>query len=366
MRFPAIKLISLNKGISKLLILAIAIGQWCCQNKDKQTASPTVEFSSVYQVDTLRGEAILDGFSFVNPWQVEIFDSLLVVIDKNNTKGGILIFDLNTRDFLTAIGKTGQGPGEFLGLKKIEVNDKGIWAFDVTLRTLTRFDLNKVLSEKCQDPDLREEVNPGITNLALLNDSLFVASYYVASKRFSVNTFGSGEPLKVFGDYPPLDNIYGLDSIRFKYGVVANLLQSKMLYNAKHDAIVLSYFFTALIQIIDMERGIVEHSLYGPDKTFPPEYEMTGDGRSVLAGNAKEGYLDISLTDNYIYALYSGKTDHLDITSNQIFQFDWNGKPIRKFIVDHNLIAFVVDEKDEKIYGIDFSDNPLIEFELPE
>lgn len=45
-------------------------------------------------------------------------------------------------------------------------------------------------------------------------------------------------------------------------------------------------------------------------------------------------------------------TDGFDATySNEIYVFDWDGNPVKKYIIDHRSRNFWVDENDQAIYA---------------
>jgi len=356
----------MHKILFSFLIVCGSFVSSCKEGTDKISSSKFVEFTSFNQEIPLEGKAINTNIELTNPWRLFLNDSLLIITDKQN-KDGILIFLDISDDFkyLGAVGREGQGPGEFLGLKKVAGNGAYLWVFDVVTRAISRINIDSALQINEYVPPIKYLLDQQVTNISVFNDSSFAVGYYAKKHRFSLIN-NRGDVLYSFLNYPELENKYGIDSITFSYGVKANLYQAKMLYNSKRKSLVLSYYFTGLIQIIDPQNGVFTKHLIGPDNNFPPQYVLSSDGRSFLDKDAKDGYIDLCLTDNYIYALYSGKTDRLDITSNQVFQFDWKGNPIRKYMLDHALVGFAVDEKNNKIYGIDFSDNPLIEFDLPE
>ena len=162
------------------------------------------------------------------------------------------------------------------------------------------------------------------------------------------------EKLHSFLNYLELPNTYRVDYWNFQFDVRANIYQVKLAFNEKRRLIALSYFNTALLQIVDYLNGENVLNVQGPDDSFPPKYVLGSSGRSALSKEGKFGYLDLFVTDDYIFGLYSGKTDQWDITANQILQLDWEGKLVRKYILNHDIITFVIDEENNKLYGIDF------------
>ena len=62
--------------------------------------------------ETLLGEDIKD---------IEILDDTLIILSGDFNKGVIHLFDINGR-FIRKIDKTGRGPGEYLNIRKIDID----------------------------------------------------------------------------------------------------------------------------------------------------------------------------------------------------------------------------------------------------
>jgi hypothetical protein len=111
-------------------------------------------------------------------------------------------------------------------------------------------------------------------------------------------------------------------------------------------------------------------------------YGSNGEPRfQVINGEAFPdgimGYFDIQMTENYIYALFSGKTLK-EIQKNAmagklnerggryIHVFNLQGKPICNYILDRAVCGIDVHESEQKIYAVDAnSDEPVVVFHLP-
>lgn len=71
-------------------------------------------------------------------------------------------------------------------------------------------------------------------------------------------------------------------------------------------------------------------------------------------GNIMQNYRMIKSTNQFIYALYIGKTSKelspgLNDFSNIIHVWDWNGQPIAQLILDNDIFSFDVSEDDKYI-----------------
>ena len=64
-----------------------------------------------------------------------------------------------------------------------------------------------------------------------------------------------------------------------------------------------------------------------------------------------------SISDSYIYALYSPKPHRMheegkETRNSEIWAFDWEGESIRKILADTQIECFCVDEADTTFYCV--------------
>ena len=94
-----------------------------------------------------------------------------------------------------------------------------------------------------------------------------------------------------------------------------------------------------------------EDFLYGMHYVFSPYY-----------------FMDVCLTDDYVYALYSGKQrdDELEACqSNLIRVYDWDGTLVKKLQLDIDVQQIAVTKDNRKVYAIaDLPDPVLVIFKL--
>lgn len=122
--------------------------------------------------------------------------------------------------------------------------------------------------------------------------------------------------------------------------------------------------FTSLnryMLIAEYKNGEIKE-IASPYKMYP-QYTLEEDGRNIRRN--KECYLGarkVYPTANHIYILMNdmtvddsrnGKLTDGYSTSycNEIYVFDWEGKPVRKYLLDHRVQNIWVDENDEAIYA---------------
>lgn len=66
------------------------------------------------------------------------------------------------------------------------------------------------------------------------------------------------------------------------------------------------------------------------------------------------GYIDVCVTNDYIYALYSGGTffDRQSSYSNIVRVFTWAGEYLKDYILDKKVRTLTFDESNQTFYGI--------------
>ena len=332
-----------------------------CLQKDNEKQYQEIHFSRLSDTRMVTGRPVHLKTDLINPTHIGVIDSLLVILDIPNKVGSILLFNLNNDfSFLGATGKEGQGPGEYIGLTKIVTHGKFLYAFDITMSTITKISIDSVLSNPGYVPNERLRFSrPKIHNLAVIDTNNLIVGFYRENPRLrQVNQ--RGDSLHSFYNYLHLPNTYRVPEQSFLGNVRGNLLQIRLAYNKRNQLLAASYYNTAKIDLIDVKTRQVKKRIYGPDDTFPPQYVLTESGRSALKEDSKHSYLDLKFKKNNLYALYSGKTYKEGlIQGDQLFVFDNEGTPIKKLSINPGLFSFAVDEERKKIYGVNFYDSPL-------
>jgi hypothetical protein len=104
---------------------------------------------------------------------------------------------------------------------------------------------------------------------------------------------------------------------------------------------------------------------------YPVSVTHYKNQRQPIALNAdnKVGFCEIACDNNYIYALYSGRTHQetpdMHYHCNHLLVYDWQGNPVKRFYLEKALFAMGYDEKRQVIYGITYDpEGCLVEYNL--
>ncbi|MBN2833333.1 MAG: hypothetical protein JXR48_00045 [Candidatus Delongbacteria bacterium] len=110
------------------------------------------------------------------------------------------------------------------------------------------------------------------------------------------------------------------------------------------------YGFFPILKIHSSDGELIKEVRYLNNQSFPDA--LVDDNPSEEKRRSLERcYAKIEVTDNYIYALYSGRKSGdvqsgLNDISNVIHVWDWNGNPIKKIILNRDLFSFCVAKDD--------------------
>jgi len=356
------------------LIFLFTIFHWGCNgNYNSIQGYPEgtkKHFSKFSERIKLQGNEINVGIDFLYPVSIDIYDTLMIIFDPKLDNSLLNFFSIEDYRYLGSIGKKGNGPGEFIGLDYIDyLNENGnILAFDLTRNSITSINIDSALSFKNYIPSTKlTTYNPKLFDFRQISDTTFITSFYGEDPRLFLLNWNL-DTLDAFLPYPPLKNTFNLSENELRFKVRGNLYQANMEKYVKRKCIVLSYPFINLIQIVNYEGEKSVINIIGPEDNFPLKYILTRDGYGVLPRESKDGYGALFLTDKYIFALYRGGTDGAPYHrgyGDQIFQFTWEGNPVRKYVLDRNIASFTIDMKNNKLFGLDhFSDNALVVWDL--
>jgi hypothetical protein len=122
-------------------------------------------------------------------------------------------------------------------------------------------------------------------------------------------------------------------------------------------------FFTR-VELFD--RHGVSRGLVTPPVDLNPEIRTKRQGEHrifFVSSEAPAGYIDLAVTDEAIFALYSGRDPgafgEQAAYANQIHVFSWTGDFIRALNLDHDAQSIAVSTNNDTLYTIQH--DPVVE-----
>ena len=197
-------------------------------------------------------------------------------------------------------------------------------------------------------------------DVALLSDNRFIVNGETDSAMFALIN-AEGEVLSLSDTYPYKDEEEKKIPDRFRAMAYQGTLRVNSngyfayvilgakqlhLYRVENDA------------IIKVGEVIDGYGHYEPDMSTEGAYSVTHDA------NQSECYMDLAVTDNNVYALYSGRTFQeyrlQAFEGETIYVYNWQGALQKAYKLDIPITAFCVDEANKKIYATANMPEPTI------
>ncbi|MBN1768940.1 MAG: hypothetical protein JW842_10560 [Prolixibacteraceae bacterium] len=308
----------------------------CTQSK----TPPTVNFP---EVDTLVGEKL----TAINPYsliEMEIFDSLLIFIS-NDGDNVFQIYNTVTDSLILETGNIGKGPGEFidphLAIHGNMNRNNTLEIFDGTRRRLTSIDILGTLRSGIMVYD-QKSLNKKLGVI----DRLYYQSdsnvYYKGDEKDRFTIFNIQNSNKTVISYLTPNMKYNIDDSRGRA-----VFQSEVELNISRNIIVTAPKYLGQLDYFDLSGNYLYTSVFNKIDNLRDKLNDSHEFDFKLQIN------DIKSDADIIYALnvncYNPEVEQ-DVKS-ELLLFDWNGNPIKKYILDRAIGCFAVDFKNQYMYG---------------
>ena len=102
---------------------------------------------------------------------------------------------------------------------------------------------------------------------------------------------------------------------------------------------------------------------------YAPKFTITDRGGIAFSKDNRIGFCALDCDEDYVYALYSGKSFNSDGLLNHhcknLLIYDWKGNPIKRYILDIPLYSMRIDKDKKLVYGIAYNpEGVLVEYQL--
>lgn len=286
-------------------------------------------------------------------------DSNLIILDYHSGDS-FTLFDNDSGAFVGRFGKIGQGPdeiplGTFGYIEKsnfyISSDETGFIAKYNIDSLSANIDYNPVRLIKYTIPEAQ------FSRIMSVNDSVFLGAGTYNS-RFQYLLFDENSNILDFGIEIFNTNEIGMNKYH-KY------LSNQGIFRKRpgKSQFVYSINYSSNIDFFEINNNKI--FLIKSLRLKDPLYTAIQDNnlnRVIPDNDNAIGYLDISTTDKYVYALYTDKkikenNKYNDYNSNTILIFDWDGQPIKRYLLPDNVYYMAVNENLKKIYAALLNDD---------
>lgn len=341
-------------NITSKVIALCTLTLFCLScNNDNLIRYVESDFKSEHKLSAINHAIISD--SLVSPGRFLILDDYLLILDRKANKP-IHVIDVLNEQYIGNYGMKGQGPGEMAAAWSMsKIDSSNFLVSDIGLRKILKFEIDSLLTN--QKPIYEQEINQNSisTFVSLYDDNLFYIDSYNAKYRLFKTALNKEETVEDgYGSVPVLIEPYEADNVKAEAAEV---------YMKRHNNFfVFVYKFVPRIDIFNYKDNSWK-SIVSP-KDFEIIYKSVSEGNEQFFAVGEEtlnAYIDLALTDKYIYALFS-EDEILDYSysqGNKIYVFDYEGNPIKKFVLDNDVSCFDV-KNDSEIYGLKIDVLPKI------
>ncbi|GAB5524479.1 MAG: BF3164 family lipoprotein [Roseivirga sp.] len=359
-------------SINWVCIVLLAFSSAGCSGEKYPKDNDSIEALSFGKTAALNGEQILENeLSYI----IETAgDYVLLEQDSKDTSQNVYhVYDAKDLSFLGAIGKRGQGPGEFYGAQYAdqhykEGDDTFIWVNDAPQYRITSINVTESLrsGQTVYGRVIKHHPKYNFQNTLFVVGTSDLIGYqpgflpntneyplHVLKGGASLSELRSGnESWTDMGEYPKVN---GLDLIPNgeKYSAIFRRADIAMKPDQTRFVVAMKYYdrldiFKRNGDLVESVRDPERYKEYNAAEVYDPE-------TMVKVKDRFDYYQNVVGTDNYIYALYynrnMGELNDEMGEAVEIRVFDWDGEPMFLLKCPDNLLLISVDEKNGFIYG---------------
>lgn len=280
----------------------------------------------------------------------------LIVLDYHSGHSYTL-FDASSGEYIAPFGVIGQGPTE-IPLGCYGYLSKGCFsAFDDQRRSVVKYSIDSLRNGKANGSPvcLTNYTIPDaqISRLIAMDDSTFVcAGTY--KYRYQYLLFDKNNRVLDYGV-----DVYNVADSAFNIHTKFLANQGDLIMHPEKKVFASSVNFSSNIDFFEIVNNnkikLIKSLRLGDPKCQPGTNVIEGVGTAFYvncADNSQTGYINLSATAKYVYALYSDKKmNESGWKSNVVLVFDWAGNPIKKYLLDTEAHCIAVDEARQGLFA---------------
>ncbi|NDV66540.1 BF3164 family lipoprotein [Bacteroides sp. 224] len=304
----------------------------------------------------------IDTALFRYPFRICVEKDRALVLDLHNLDYYYHLFTYPDFVYLNSFGKRGNAPGELISAENMRVFSKRVLTLDANKRELTTWNFSQN-----RDSLLLENafpLNEGLLrplDFTVYNDSIFIIPDYSGENRLCwVNL--QEEIVQKTGEIPT-DDKSALENTPI---AVSQAWRSFIDYNPRNGILAAVTQLGEVLEIYNL-KDTTYMAVMGPHGE--PQFRKMKGGNAAPIGIM--GFSDVQVGDSCIYAVFHGRS-FKDIAQSKkqlpdggqfIYVFDFQGNPLRKYILDCYINGISIDEEAGIILATDVNnDQPIVSF----
>ncbi len=327
-----------------LILLFIHLIFFSCNPKTDQlnSDSPFKEIHSISNGKRLDISEVINRSS-----DMILINDKLVISDKND-EYYFKVFNINNETFNGSLGKIGEGPCEIgfpTFLQTIPSNDHDI---GLVLKSSFGYqEMSLELNSSSEEAECKngiEKIAFNFMNYVKVNDSLFIGTG-IFQKKYASFKIGDKNYTELAIDYPYLSA--GMKTVP---NSIPMSQQGKFRVRPNGNNILFTHSSNPFFDILLVEKNSIslKYRMEGEAPDFIGSDSPTSMSAVMTDENIK-GFIGSSVTNDFIYLLFSGKTriqgngDY----ANEIWVYDWEGNQIKKFLLDQEVNQIEISPNDD-------------------
>lgn len=306
------------------------------------------------KTQALKGERIAFDPPLMDPWKMELADSLLLFWG-GGTENAVDVYNLNTRKKITQFCKRGRGPGEMIFPFSIQYiqNSDNVVVHDLNGKKVIVYSLKKIM-DKNPNNYLKiikiDSVYP--RKLVKISDDLFFTTL-IGHPDAYMNCL-----LDMEGNVVKMLNKFPDPGMENNNDLASNLYQTNISASPDLSKVILSYAYWRWIEIFN-DNGECITKFTGPDFTEPSFVRQGKNGLVLTMGNSVAYCYAETNNDDFMIP-YSG--EKVKMGGSNFYKYalhlGYNGELICKYTFDPVVLDIQIDWEKRIIYGLNLELEP--------
>lgn len=322
-----------------------------------QESQPYIHYESFPQEKSLKGEIVnlpQDLFCAF-PAQIELYDSIVLILDRESPNRAVHKLSYPGFKHMGSLGEKGKGDQEYIYVTQMDIRGDGLYLLDPVSSKFLVYDMsvNDIYPKRVEK---YTATSNSLLSATVIDDSIIVSGD-INSKKFLLFQKFSGKLV---------DSILLKEKTEKKDHELAASSLYDLCLSYDHKNILAAATKSGEVIYFYNKKTKSGNCIIGPNGF--PDYGRTDDGH-ILLGKV-EGFVDIKIYGDYIYAVFSGKSalealKSDGVGSKYVYVFDKTGLPVIKYELDKEIFSFCVDVSRKILYGLDPNgDNFLLSYKL--
>lgn len=331
----------LNNVLLLFAILFLIIS--CQSNRDPLAFSPPV-FKEEKSVNITEIE--IDKMTHYI-FNIDIIEDKIVATAFDGTNA-VSIFDKNNGKLINSVLTIGRGPGEYTsGHLFLNTSGDSVYIFDMQNRSVSTYTSGEFIKGSIPNRVVKlDELNMYLNAKPLTGGKYL--SFPTKDARFAIHQ-ADGKLISSYNKYPSFKEITDTVSIHYMYRGMERV-------DVKPDGskFVSTNSLGSILDIFSIKDGII--TLEKEERFYSPKFIIDDTKRIVVQPDCLIGLQELKTTDQYIYAIFSGKQKKEIGGSNSfgkyVYVFDWKGKPVKSYNLNKEISKLAIDEISQRAYVV--------------